>query len=114
MPESTEMASETTTTAAPPAPTGRKTKGAAAKAAPAGGFTLLLKHGSYKGPGCPSKADRLKDDDKGFDYDHDHPAKPGERINGLSQADYQRLLKTKSFETLEQFEARTAEEAPID
>lgn len=46
-------------------------------------YIVKMKHGGYVGAGCPDKDSRSDTDAKiyaGFDYDHEHPARPGECV----------------------------------
>lgn len=47
-------------------------------------WKVKMKHGSYIGQGCPAPHERAPSEDgkifAGFEYDHEHPARPGEVV----------------------------------
>ena len=101
--------------------------------APEGSHVLVVRHGSYVGPGCPDPEKRsgsytvdhkvgpgvinretIKYDHCGFGYDTRHPALPGEKVTGLSTKRAKEMLRSKCFETVAEFEARNERAKDID
>lgn len=110
MSNETAVQAQDATTTETKAPKPRK-PAAASKAT----FTLVVKHGSYVGPGCPRPLDartsmtHTRDGEgvsnAGFEYDKDHPAQVGEHVEGLDEKRATKMLLSGCFQTIGEYEA---------
>jgi hypothetical protein len=71
-----------------------------------GPIILRLIKGTYVGGGCPDKAARvvkhLGHPCAGFPYDGEHAAQPGEEVHVLDEVEAERLVRSGTFQRVEQ------------